>query len=334
MMQRVKIRLAAVALAILGVHTNAASLSSPTIGSLFATPLTAEQLDAATFVEWVDGAERPITLKKGPGHIVWTQSTSPEWDGVKFGESKTSGARHLRIRWSSPLAVGSVLVCAGGQLSVLKATASYPGRLDNETDWLPAQRLKDGQVSRDEVTKEEYAIWVLPPGTTTRALRFTHTSALIDKSYAGWLGGVFVLSERWNNLAPQAATFASGNNQKANKLNNSSNDHLWSAWDNAPETNASLISAEHPVLLTLTWPQPVKLSGLNALWAGFSAAEVLAYTGTADKHPRDAGDADWQSLRSFDQIENQYSRALDVNWLDFGHEVTTRAVRVRITKVI
>ncbi len=331
---QIKLWLAAISLAVLSVPTNAASQSLATNGSCFGTPLEAKQLAPETFDEWIDGAEKPIRIKHGPEHVIWTQTTSPDWDGVTFGESKHSGARHLRIGFNAPLAVGSVLVRAGGQLSVLKATATFPGRLDNETDWLPAQRLKHGQVSRDEVTKEEYALWILPPGTTTRALRFTHTSALIDKSYAGWLGGVYVLGERWANAATPATASASGNNEKANKLNNSSNDGMWSTWDNASETNTPLVSAEHPAWLTFTWPQPVKLRGLNALWAGFSAAEAQAFTGSADKHPRDASDADWQTLRGFDQIANQYPRALGVNWLDFGHEVTTRAVRLRITKVI
>lgn len=311
--------------------TNASAADS---AGAFTTPLASDQLDTNAFVMWVDGGEKPVTVKEGPRLVLWTRNSTAEWQGVTFGESKNSGPRHLRVGWNSPVTVGSVLVRGGGQLSVLKATAMYPGRLDNETDWLPAQRLKDGQLSRDEVTKEEYAVWVLPPGTTTRALRFTHTSALIDKSYAGWLGSTFVLTERWVNAAAHATSSASGNNDKANKLNNSSNDGMWSAWDNAPETNAPVISAEHPAWLTLTWSQSVKLRGLNALWAGFSAADVLAFTGPADKHPRDASDADWQLLRSFDKIENQYPRALGLNWLDFGREVTTRAVRVRITKVI
>jgi hypothetical protein len=326
--------LAVCALAVFCASATVAAPSQPINDSHFATPLTSEVLDPGAFAEWVDGTEKSITLQKGPSHVVWTQSTAPEWDGVNFGESKNSGPRHLRLGWNPPVTVGSALVRGGGQLSVLKATASYPGRLDNEVDWLPAQRLKDGQLSRDEVTKEEYAIWILPPGTTTRALRFTHTSALIDKSYAGWLGSAFVLTERWVNAAAHATASASGNNDKANKLNNSSNDGTWSAWDNAPETNAPVISVEHPAWMTLTWPQPVKLRGLNALWAGFSAADVLAFTGSVDKHPRDASDTDWQLLRSYDKIDNQYPRALGVNWLDFGREVTTRAVRVRLTKVI
>lgn len=300
----------------------------------FVTPLTQENLESSAFAAWVDSREQPVALKNGPRHVTWTQTSQPEWDGVTFGESKTSGVRHLRIGWKAPVSIGTVLVRGGGQLSVLKPTAPFPGRLDVEADWLPAQRLKDGQISREEVGPEEYALWILPPGTTTGALRFTHTSKPIDRSYAGWLGGVFVWSQRWANLAPQSVASASAANDQAPKLNNESNDGTWSAWDNAPETNAPVISAASPAWVMLTWPQSVKLRGLNALWAGFSETEVQAYTGAFEKHPRDGADADWETIRTFANVENQYPRALGVNWLDFGREVTARAVRLRITKTI
>lgn len=59
---------------------------------------------------------------------------------------------------------------------------------------------------------------------------------------------------------------------------------------------------------------------------------MWAYTGPADRHPREATDADWKLVRSFDRIENQYPRALGVNWLDFQKPVATRTIRLRITR--
>jgi len=300
----------------------------------FGTPVTLEHLEASAFAAWADGREQPVQLKKGPSHVIWTQTSQPEWDGVTFGESKISGVRHLRIGWKIPLPAGTVMVRGGGQLSALKTTAPFPGQLDVEADWLPATRLKEGHVTREEVGHEEYALWVLPPNTTTRALRFTHTSLPIDRSYAGWLGGVFVLPQRLANIAPQATASAGGNNDKAPKLINESNDGTWDAWDNEPKTNAPILSAASPAWVMLTWPKPVTLCGLNALWAGFSEAEVQAYTGSSVKHPRDAADADWQTIRTFAEIENQYPRALGVNEMNFGRDITTRAIRLRITKTI
>ena len=145
-----------------------------------------------------------MTLNDGPRHVIWTQTSAPQWDGVRFGESKQPGARHLRIGWKTSLAVGSILARSGGTVSVLKATAAYPGNLADESQWLPAQRLRAGQVGHEEAGGEDYALWVLPPGTNTRALRFSHVAKATDDRYSGWLGGVYILSERMANVAPQA----------------------------------------------------------------------------------------------------------------------------------
>ena len=300
----------------------------------FLTPLRADDLDSAAFAQWADGAEKPVPLKDGPRHVIWTQTTAPEWDGAKFGESKVAGPRHLRLGFKQALPLGSVLARGGGRLSVLKAGATYPGNLANDADWVPARGLKGAAVSGDETGVEDYTVWTLPPGTLTRALRFTHTSQPTDKTFAGWLGGAYVLSERLANLAPQAVASASGNSEKAFMVNNAGNDGTWGTWDNAPETNGPVVSVAQPAWLMLAWPQPVRLRGLNALWAGFSAAEAQAYVGPADRHPREAAEADWQTVKTFDKVENQYPRALGVNWLDFGRDISTRAVRLRISGTI
>lgn len=300
---------------------------------VFATPLRPDDLDPAAFAQWVDGQEQPLPQKNGPRHVLWTQTTAPEWDGVKFGESKTAGPRHLRIGFKQPVAVGSVLARAGGTLSVLKPAAAYPGNLAHDAEWLPAQRLKHAALSSDEAGKEDYALWVLPPGTATRALRFTHTADFADKDYAGWLGGVFVLGGRFANLAPQAVATASARNEAANKLNNESNDGLWPVWDNGKDGSAAAISPQHPEWLLLVWPREVQLRGLNALWAGFGACEAQVYAGPAERHPREAAEADWKTVRAFARIENQYPRSLAPNWLDFGQTLSTRAVRLNLTQV-
>jgi hypothetical protein len=300
----------------------------------FATPLSAEDLDRAAFTEWVDGKERSATPADGPRHVVWTRDSAPEWDGIKFGESKTPGMRTLRIGWRKSLRVGTVLARGGGALSVLKPTVVYPGRPDVEEDWLAAERVQGREVGRGEAGTEEFALWVLPPGTETRALRFTHRSGAAEKTYAGWLGGVYVLGDRWANVAPQAQACASGHDEAAFKLNNDSNDELWAAWDNAPETNAPPVSPEHPAWVMLSWPAPIRIAGLNLLWAGFTAVEVQTYLGTAETHPREGSDSDWKTIGTWDQMQNQYPRALAPNWVDFGEALETRALRVRMTRPI
>ena len=70
------------------------------------TPLAADNLDPAAFVQWVDGVEKPMPQRDGPRHVIWTAGTQPEWDGVLFGDSKIPGPRHLRIGFKTPITRG------------------------------------------------------------------------------------------------------------------------------------------------------------------------------------------------------------------------------------
>ncbi|MEO6786920.1 MAG: hypothetical protein ABI318_12380, partial [Chthoniobacteraceae bacterium] len=83
--------------------------------------LNAGDLDAAAFSEWTGGSERAIgPAKDGPTQALWTRNSHPDFRGVTFGDSTSPGARYLRVGLNVPVAVGSVLVRGGGQLSVLK----------------------------------------------------------------------------------------------------------------------------------------------------------------------------------------------------------------------
>jgi hypothetical protein len=296
----------------------------------------AADLDPAAFAQWVGGAESPVVVMDhgkdaGPAFVLCSDKTTPSHVGVKFGDSKSAGPRHLRIGFSAPVAVGSVLVRGGGRLSVLKPDAPGRGDLADEAQWLPAERLRGREVTRAEAGRDDFALWVLPPHTKTRALRFTHVAEATEKTYAGWLGGFGVLRERLANLAPQAVVVTCANQQRAALLVNEHHEQ-WQTWDNVEEAGM-LPVAERPAWVTLVWDQPVTLAGLNALWAGFGAATAQAYTGPADRHPREAGAADWRTLRSFDKIDTKYTSALGANWLGFGQPVTTRAVRLQLTRV-
>lgn len=297
-----------------------------------ATTVSTSDLDPTALAQWNDGAERPIegVPQNDPSKIIWTDKGMPSFKGLGFGDSKTPGPRYLRLGFQKPISAGSVLTRGGGQLSVLKTEAAYPGALNDDALWLPAQRLVDGVPSDTEVGDDGYAVWVLPPGTTTRAFRFTHTAQTMDKSYAGYLGAVFVMGERFADLAPQAQAGASNNNQKAARINNGNHDG-WGTWDNNPTADSPVVSAATPQWLTLTWAAPVKLSALMPLWAGFSVADVQIYNGPADQHPRDASEADWQTVKSFGGIKNGYPIQLWPNRLDFGQTVITRAIRLRVT---
>ncbi len=292
-----------------------------------------DDLDPAAFATWCDGEGQSVADVPA-ADVIWTQTTQPQWKGMEFGESKTPGARHLRIGFTKEISIGSILVRGGGRVSILNPTVKYPGDLTDESHWITAERIVARKAGTDEADREGYAVWSLPKITATRALRLTHVAETADKNYAGFIGGVFVMTGRFANIAPQAAVTPARNAQNAAKLVNESNDRTWQAWDNWEENAPrDIISAERPETITLVWPREVTLRGLNALWPGFSAAQVQSFVGSKVLHPLEADDTEWKPIQSFDQIDPQYPRQLGVNWMDFGSNVTTRAIRIQITKV-
>lgn len=312
--------------------------------SLWATPITTplepDDLDPAAFSEWIDGETKLIsgqTRSNAPDWLVWTTKTEPGHSGRKYGESRSPGVRHLRLGFHRQVDVGSVMVSGGGRLSVLKAETPYPGNPAREEDWTPAGRIVAGAVSQAEVEAGELAIWVLPPATRTRALRFTHVAPSSAASYAGTIGAAFVASERWTNLAAGATATASANTQKAERLNDGQSESD-GTWDNISARGSdvpspSAISSTNAPWVMLAWPEPVTLSALAAIKAGVSALEVEAYGGPADRHPRDAVDADWTPAATFTGLRNGYPVPLWPNFLALPKAITARAIRVKLTSV-
>jgi hypothetical protein len=297
------------------------------------TPVSQGQLDRAAFAEWFAGHESPIPVeraKNGPRDVLWTQEQRQDWPGIHFGLGREPGVRHLRIGFTEPIALGTVLARCGGRLSVLKPDATYPGDLGDDSQWLSAERLS----SRRSASLEDFEVWSLPPGTKARALRFTHVAEASDTNPAGWLGGAWVLGERVTNVAPQATVVASAREERSTLLNDQLNNGLWGAWDNGEQGAALPISAEHPEIITLSWPRSVKLSGVCLIWAGFSAAELLVLEGPDTLIPKTAPESAWHRVAQLNQIDSLYPLALSPHWLDFGRTVETRALRLRITAPI
>ena len=267
--------------------------------------LVTAELDAAAFVQWHNGSAIPISAeqaKNGPAAVVWTARTDPSLFGIRFGEGREPGVRHLRIGFAAPVAIGSVLVRGGGTLSVLKADAAYPGDLSDDTLWITASRLKDGAESQAEVGSGSFGLWLLPAGTTTRALRFTHSPAPGDREMSGSLGGVWLHDKRLLNLAPQALAQSSGRDDASAKLIDERHND-WGTWDNGERGAEQRIDESHPEIVTLTWPRAVTLSGVCLLWNGFGSATFDAFTGPDDANVRAAPEAQWQRLTEASKLD-------------------------------
>ncbi len=308
-------------------------------GSSFAAdpafpPLSPALLDESAFRQSAGGVESPIPErspgKGGPKSVVWTTKGGLDIHGILFGEGRELGRRHLRIGFTEALPVGSVLVHGGGVLSVLKPDAPYPGDLTDDSQWISAERLLGGAVSRAPVTGNNFGFWLLPDGTRTRALRFSHESAAGDRQRAGSLGGVWVLPERLVNMAPQAVVQSSARDDVSARLVDESH-NSWGTWDNGENGAATLVSPEHPELVTLVWPKVVTLRGVCLLWTGFQACELEAFTGRDDAAPATAPDSDWQRVATADRLDALYPVKLSPQWVAFERTVSTRALRMRIT---
>lgn len=298
-------------------------------------------LDSTAYAQWVDGQSSLIdngTERNFPEWIVWTRRTTPGHTGLIFGHSANPGARHLQVAFKKRIPVGTVIVNGGGVLSVLKPDAPFPGNLSDETHWQAAQRLaKGGRPTSEPVAFGEIGLWVLPPDTGTQALRFTHVARAGDEKYQGRLGSVLVTSERLLNHAPSARVATRSNHENAAKLVNGLYES-WGPWENREHNrpaadNEPVLSATNPEWITLAWRAPVKLSGLVAFWAGLGKVEVQSFAGPAEQPPEGATDQGWKTVATFDGMQHGYPSQLWPSRLDFGHEVITRAVRLRVLSV-
>jgi hypothetical protein len=302
-----------------------ALLATVTHAQTFQTPVQRKDLDPGATAEWVDG-ETNTDVQFHPRHddpswVVWTQQSGPGHSGINFGASEKPGVRRLRLGFKRPIPVETVFARGGGRLSVLKPDAPYPGELDNDDQWVRAERVHGG----------EFSLWVLPPGTTTRALRFSQEArGRMKVRFRGHLAGVYVLAERLVNLAPEAGILCSSNQDRAKYLTDHRRGGWKAVWENEWKERGNPVSEDRPESLLLLWPGEVRISGLCAPWAGFARARVETYVGPATTHPREAGPEQWETMGQY-ELSHQYPRRFAPNWIGFEGTVTTRAVRITIT---
>ena len=56
----------------------------------------------------------------------------------------------------------------------------------------------------------------------------------------------------------------------------------WLTWDNGPDFSHP-VSKANPEWIVLSWPHPIPVAGLAALWAGFNAADVQTFAGQGQR---------------------------------------------------
>ena len=293
----------------------------------FPTPVALEDIDQAVSAQWNDGQETPYTFSAGAQEVLTTRQRLPNHATVTFGVSEAPGVRHLRIGFKRPMPVGTVVVRGDCAVSVLRPAAAYPGNLGDDAMWLPATR----QNSTGEA-ESGAALWTLPAGTTTRALRFTATSPASAPSHAGKLGGVMIRAERWRNIAAEAAVVDNlGSPLAATLTHRALPLEPKRRWDNGLEGAAVPVSPEHAPWILCTWLAPVTIDALGLFDATFSQVEVQTYAGPDTLHPREAGDAQWTTVGTFG-TQDWYPSTLPISWVSFDGAVTTRGLRLRIVQ--
>ncbi len=312
--------------------------------NLFQTPIQDEFLEkSGLLLESFNGTVQPIDDPRGVRKILWSTRNDAEWIGVEFGKETALGTRYAVASWGESVTVGSLIVVTTSCPKLLKESVVTgengiltAEQIADDENWISGVRLlKNGDVT-EEVTgiaRDELTVWMFPPETKSRAIRFEHTPLATDKTYAGWIGAVYVVSERVTNLAPFATVRASAQEQYAERLNDGTYNDVWQTWDNGKEGNETVISAENPEQITVIWDTPVTLRGLATHWTGFASAEVAVYTGNPETHPSNSENpADWKTVASRTEIPHGYWRVLYPNFFDFGKNYTTRAVRLTITQ--
>ena len=282
--------------------------------------------------------------------------------GLVYLETTKNPTRqqHVVLAFTKPVSIGSLVFPPPPRedkmqftIAVLKPSAPYPPRPDERVDWVNVP-LTDTNA---------WAVVALPAGTSTRALRLTFTRGggganddlladiedkkgaplldLADKPAAKksgfaaaddglWqrrLEGMKLLGRRFENVFSTATVRV--NSGKILR------DGTWDAERTEP------LSASDPGIYALEWKSPQPLRGLALREVDGAVTEVDVFTGPADAPVDLKSEAGWEKVATYQQAlrdyysgresNNGYARYLD-GYVDFGREVSTRAVRLRVIK--
>ena len=298
-----------------------------TFGALL-TPLLLTDFDDTKSQMYFNGAVTASPI--GAGSVFATQIQRSAGNGF-FANSSPAGPRHLRFGLKKAFPIGSIMVLGSVQPSVLKETATYPGNMTNEDEWISAVRVVNAQIDPSaRPTGSDLSVWIFPSVVSTRAIRLSRVSMDSDANPGGAIAGVYVYAERFNNVTAQAQIFTSSGQATAAALNNYRVD---GTWENASSGAASVISPSTPERIIMVWPSDVKLAGISTIAAAFSEGLVQRYIGPADTHPRDADESAWETVKAFTGLRywgSPYQLAIDN--IDFPAPATSRAFRIVITK--
>ena len=274
-------------------------------------------------------------------------ATLPSSTQASFGDAPTSGelAGSVAVVFRKPVVVGSVLVpdasiavyalkpglepadalSARAESTSLQQAAAGDADVDEllgeiEED-LNAGETTDGKWIRLENSSAGAAagqgpgVAIAPAGgLKTRALRFKTKRLIFAQA----------LTHRMTNCAP-AARRVHGEGQATKG----------GGWQTRRTAERNVCPAA-PAAAALVWPAPQRLRGISLSYPVFGELEVSIWNGATDPDAETVnGSAGWETvgtLRPEPVFNGYFAQVPTCRHVDFGSVVTTRAVRIRITK--
>lgn len=276
--------------------------------------------------------------------------------GLTYLETTPGPGRkqHIVLALNKPQAIGTIIYPVPALkdtkviLSVLKPEGKYPPVPDDEEQWIPFE--DSGKTAWDVVPA--------PENTVTRALRITfkkggdgggeeleeieeaagggdddlgvgtYTKAAKGKTWKGQLEGMTLLRRRFKSLYSSAKIRV-----------NSGEVNRDGEWD-AKRTDRPLTEAD-PGIFVMEWEQPQKFVGLAIKEIDGRRTLIDAYTGPEGQAIQIDGQDGWEHVATYIQNRrdhhsgfescNALARYMD-GYVDFGREITTRALRLRVVE--
>jgi hypothetical protein len=234
------------------------------------------------------------------------------------------------------------------QISLLKPDAAYPPDIHDRTQWIDFG---------DQGRPGHWEVLPAPASIKTRALLVTFTrksedeladlvedgedqdpSDMTVKSsdespgfgeskqrgvWHGRLEGMTFLRRRYRNLFHSARTRVNSGTVQS--------DGSWDAERKTP------LSRTRPAIYALEWSEPQRIRGLTIKEIDAKITEIDVFTGPEGQPVDIEGRANWEHVGTYYgqfRIYSPYGRSSDRaryldGYVDFGREVTTRAVRLR-----
>lgn len=271
--------------------------------------------------------------------------------------TKGKAARqHVLLAFRQPVPLGSLVFPKPDDpnlefhLSILKPDAPYPPQAKRQADWaeisvgdlgpwncVPAPeasmtralRLTFARRDADPLEAQEESDDAAATGEVKSEAEESEEEALDApaKEWAGRIEGMRLLRMRFKNLMPEARV----------RVSSGVYDAKTGEWD---AQRADPLSPDDPAVFLMEWEQPQSVRGLAIKEIDGEWTEIDAYTGPEGGLPLNARDG-WETVGSYrqprrnhyqpDASNNVYALYLD-GVVDFGREVRTRAIRLRVVK--